>query len=168
VRPNKDTWFLRLATVASQQATCVRRAVGCVLVDESKKILGVGFNGVPAGLPHCSEGHPCPGADRPSGQGLDECFATHAEANALLQCRDVGKIHAVYSTTAPCIQCVKLLLNTSAQKIIFSEDYAHTAPKLLWESVGREWVHLKDGQRGNWQESASDRAGDKGPPLAAG
>jgi len=53
-------------------------------------------------------------------------------------------IHTAYVTTAPCMTCTKLLLNTGCQRIIFLESYPHSEAKALWESASREWVH--------WQE----------------
>lgn len=140
MRPDKDSYFLEHALVASRMSTCVRRSVGCVLVNARRQIMGVGFNGVPSSLPHCAEGHPCPGASSPSGTALDKCFATHAEANALLQCRDPYAIETVYTTTSPCTDCTKLLLNTSARRVVFLEEYPQDDPKRLWTSAGREWV----------------------------
>ena len=51
MRPDLDTWGLRLAHDVSSRATCIRRAVGCVLVDEHGEILATGYNGVASGVP---------------------------------------------------------------------------------------------------------------------
>lgn len=152
MRPNLDQWGLMLAQLTSQRATCLRRQVGCVLVNARGHVLATGYNGVPAGRPHCNEvtgrspnpayGHACQGANAPSGQALDTCQAIHAEQNALLQCRDVYAIHTAYVTTSPCITCTKLLLNTSCERIIFSDEYPHAEAKLLWELAGRLWLKL--------------------------
>ena len=141
-RPTKDRWGLNLADVVSTRATCLRRSVGCVLVDARGRVLATGFNGVAAGLPHCSEGHPCAGASCPSGTGLDLCEAIHAEANALLQCRDVDAITTAYVTVSPCVTCTKLLLSTGCQRIVASKPYAHDqAARQLWERAGRRWLN---------------------------
>jgi dCMP deaminase len=84
--------------------------------------------------------HACPGAESPSGTNLDGCHAIHAEQNALLQCRDVWEIETCYITTSPCVTCVKLLLNTSCQRIVFNEEYINLDAKGIWEGAGREWV----------------------------
>lgn len=142
MRPSKDEHFLRHAVVAAEMATCVRRSVGCVLVDALGHIIGIGYNGPPRGVPHCNEGHPCIGATAPSGTRLEDCFATHAEMNALLQCQDVEKIRTAYCTTAPCTLCLRQLMNTGATRIVFVQDYPNSGEcKKRWESVGREWVH---------------------------
>lgn len=136
-----DHYFLRLALLTSTRATCTRRRVGCILVDSSRRVLATGYNGSPRGFTHCAVGNECPGANCPSGTGLELCQAIHAEQNALLQCGDVDAIHSVYVTASPCVVCTKLLLNTAASRIIFLEEYPHPAARELWLSAPRklEW-----------------------------
>lgn len=151
MRPNRDQWAIGLASLTALRTTCLRRSVGCVLLNERGHVLSTGYNGIAAGLPHCNEHdpffetgfpHACSGAHSPSGTNLDSCQAIHAEQNALLQCRDVYSIHSCYVTTSPCITCAKLLLNTSCQRIIFVEEYPHLEVRLLWQSAGREWTQI--------------------------
>lgn len=121
-RPARHFSMMEIASVISRRSTCGRRQVGCVLVDAHGRVLSMGHNGAPRGEPHCVD-RPCPGRDAATGQGLELCEATHAEANALLFCPDVMKIHTCYATTAPCLHCVKLLMNTSCETIIYLDDY---------------------------------------------
>ena len=157
-RPTRDQWALQLAQVTAQRATCLRRQVGCVLLNARGHVLATGYNGVAAGQPHCNEQdpiaietfgiitpeelypHACTGATAPSGQRLDDCQAIHAEQNALLQCGDVHQLHTCYVTVAPCITCAKLLLNTSCQRIVFVEEYPHAEAERLWKRAGRAWL----------------------------
>jgi len=143
MRPDRDAWAMGMAIITAQRRTCVRRAVGCVLLNFRGHVLATGYNGVASGQPHCSEGCPCSGAFSPSGTNLDGCNAIHAEQNALLQCTNVWEIHTAYTTTAPCITCCKLLLNTSCQRIVYLEDYVQPESKTLWLSAGREWSKLE-------------------------
>lgn len=142
-RISSNEYFMKMAWVASERATCSRRRVGCVLTNSRKHIIATGYNGVAAGLPHCLD-HPCAGAACASGTGLDLCEAIHAEANALLQCKDVYDIHVAYVTTSPCTHCVKLLLNTSCLHIVFDQIYPHSTAEALWKSAGRSWLSIKD------------------------
>jgi len=149
-RPNVDTYFMRIASVVATRATCLRRAVGCVLVDTRRHILATGYNGVAAGQPHCNELAPyhdetfggkiypyaCEGSVAASGTAIDACGAIHAEQNALLQCRDVYAIDTCYVTTQPCVSCLKLLLATSCRRIVYVEPYT-TASLELWTGAGR-------------------------------
>lgn len=54
MRPNKDEYFLKLAWDVSERSTCVRRAVGCVLVNGLGHNVGSGYNGRPTGFDHCN------------------------------------------------------------------------------------------------------------------
>ncbi len=103
-RESADTYFARLALLTSSRGTCGRRKVGCVLVSKRKHVLATGYNGVPRGFQHCTE-RPCLGRLSGPGADLDKCLATHAEQNALLQCRDVEEIDTCYTTASPCILC---------------------------------------------------------------
>lgn len=168
-RPSHDETGLQYAEVAQRRATCLRRAVGCCIVNVRNQVLATGYNGRAAGLAHCNEQVPvknqefrhlashfgfdypnaCAGARAASGTQLDACEAIHAEQNALLQCGDVYSIWTCYVTHSPCITCVKLLMNTSCRRIVFRERYAHDEPAMrLWlgskagQSGRREWIHL--------------------------
>ena len=132
-RITRDELGIEMAQLVARRATCLRRSVGCVLTDVDGVILATGYNGVPRGLPHCNEGHPCPAAGAPSGTALDGCRAIHAEQNALIFLTDPNRVHTVYTTTLPCDHCVKMIMNTSAKRIVFAEDYPHGHVRDLWQ-----------------------------------
>jgi dCMP deaminase len=159
-RLTRDAWAMQMAQLTAQRGTCLRRQVGCVLLNGRGHVLSTGYNGVASGMSHCNEvgrvsqagpdhvpftddpfGHPhaCPGAHAASGTNLDGCHALHAEQNALLQCRDPWSIDVAYITASPCMTCTKLLLNTSCYKIVFLEQYPHPEAQELWESARRTW-----------------------------
>ena len=138
-RPTFNEWAMSIAILTATRSTCLRRRVGCILTNQYNHIIATGYNGVAAGMPHCNETRPCPGALAPSGTQLDLCEAIHAEQNALLQCHDVHTIRRCYTTTAPCITCTKLLLNTTCEEIIYLDAYPHNASQDLWIRAGRVW-----------------------------
>lgn len=142
IRPSKDYTFTRMAEVLAKQSTCARRHVGCILVDSNHHVLSVGYNGVAKGMSHCIDA-PCAGSTCKSGEGLDLCLAIHAEQNALIRCKEPNMIHTCYTNVEPCMHCLKMLLNTSCQRVVFLQPYAHSdVCKMHWENAGREWVHL--------------------------
>lgn len=55
MRPSRDQWAMGLAQLTAMRATCLRRKVGAVLLNERGHVLATGYNGVAAGLPHCNE-----------------------------------------------------------------------------------------------------------------
>ena len=145
MRPNKDTYFMNIASIVATRATCVRRQVGCVLVNSMGHIVATGYNGVAKGLPHCNHtdtfsdvGFPyaCDGAFSKSGTNLDACEAIHGEQNALLQCNNVYDIDTVYVTAKPCVSCMKLFMNTSCKRIVYLNDYPHKETDTLAQKAG--------------------------------
>lgn len=118
MRPDWDSYFLKIAHAVSERSTCDRAFVGCVLVFE-KRILTTGFNGSPAGLPHCDE----------AGHLLVEghCVRTiHAETNAIIQAALHGvstKGATCYVTHLPCINCTKALINAGITRIVYDVAY---------------------------------------------
>lgn len=138
----KDKLFMEMAELVSKRGTCSRLQVGCVLTNGLGHVLATGYNGVGRGLPHCTQ-QPCRGANIPIGQGTGTCEAIHAEQNALLQCRDVEDIHTCYVTTAPCLDCTKLFLNTGCKWIIYINQH----PKMelaeeLWKKAKRSMLQF--------------------------
>jgi len=138
-RPSIDKVMLGVALCLAHRGTCSKLQVGCVLTDKYGRIVGSGYNGVPRGMPHCTS-DPCLGASQP--KGSDTCEAVHAEANALLVCRDPEAVDTCYTTHAPCLRCVKTLLNTSCTRIVFHEQAFEYNAKDLWVRSGRIWERL--------------------------
>lgn len=139
MRISKEEYFLGIAELVALRSTCARRQVGCVLTNYYDHIVATGYNGVPKDFKHCSEdpAYRCAGADSPSGTNLNQCLAIHAEANALLQCKDHMAINTAWVTVTPCIECTKLLLNTSCRTIISRAAYPHSDAMSLWTASGR-------------------------------
>ena len=126
-RPPLDEVMLSIACLLSTRATCIKRQVGCVLTDARGRVLSTGYNGVPAGFPHCTE-HPCGGAHQPAGS--DTCEGVHAEINAVADCHDITKVHTCYTNVLPCNNCAKTLLNTSMQELVYLNSHAQEAQVL--------------------------------------
>lgn len=157
MRTTRDQWAMEMVAATAKRSTCLRRNVGCVLLDVRGYILATGFNGVAAGQPHCNEWaedvacnamgflNACPGANSPSGTNLDGCEAIHAEQNAVSMCRDIWLIDTCYVSCSPCMSCVKMLLNTGCRRIVFAEPYAHSGAGELWTRAGRSWEWFNAG-----------------------
>lgn len=146
-RIDTDEYFVKMARLVSLRGACVRRQVGCVLTNHLNHVLATGYNGRARGVDNCLES-PCSGAQLDSGLGLEKCEAIHAEANALLQCKDVEQVHTAYCTTAPCIHCIKLLSNTGCNRIVFQDSYPHMekSEKLWLDSRyhSSSWEHFSE------------------------
>ena len=119
-------YFMDITCLVAQRSTCLRRKVGAIAVKD-KRILATGYNGAPAGVPHCLEA----GCLRdqlgiPSGQRHEICRGLHAEQNVIVQAAVHGislKGAEIYCTHQPCLICTKMLINCGITKVYFLEAY---------------------------------------------
>lgn len=116
------------------RATCSRAHVGTVLSREGR-ILSTGYNGAPAGMPHCD--HSCDCADFLTGDRIhahaNECrvlqpcdITVHAEANAVAWAARTGVMtndSELHTTVSPCLSCAKLLINAGVVRVVYQEQY---------------------------------------------
>lgn len=78
-RPDRDTFWFRIAADYATRATCPRASIGAVLV-KFDRIISAGFNGAASGEPHCLERE----QTLEQHLALRHCeWALHAERNAL-------------------------------------------------------------------------------------
>ncbi len=121
-RLTHDQYFLEMAELVARRSTCIRRAVGAIIVDREHRVLSTGYNGVPRNLDHCTE-RACPGAGDPKGD-TSRCEAVHAEVNAVLQCNAIRYAHTIYVSCTPCFVCAKMIANTEIKRVVVMEPYA--------------------------------------------
>jgi len=140
-RPGWDEYFMSIAELVSTRSTCLRRAVGAVLVKD-KRILATGYNGAPSGLRHCLE-LGCLRQEKkvPSGERHELCRGLHAEQNAIIQ----AALHGVstrgatlYCTNHPCVICAKMLINAGITQVIVREQYSDKLAQDLFREAGIE------------------------------
>lgn len=118
---------MQVCRVAAGRSTCTRAAVGAVIVRD-RTVLATGYNGAPAGLPHCSEdGCLVYTSTDPDGTTESNCFRTiHAEINAIAQAAKNGvsiQNSSIYITHSPCIHCLKVIINTGIVRVCYEHPY---------------------------------------------
>ncbi len=138
-RPGWDEYFMKLANEVATRTTCLRRAVGAVIVKDNR-ILATGYNGVPSGLAHCAEvGCLRQELGIPSGQRNEICRGLHAEQNAIIQAARFGPIvegAKIYVNTQPCVVCAKMLINAGIEEIIYQNPYPDELSMSMLEEAG--------------------------------
>ena len=110
-------------------------------MNEEKKIVAVGYNGMPTG---------CNDDDMPwertGSTSLDTKypFVCHAELNAILNRNTASLKNAtLYVTLFPCNECAKAIIQSGIKRVVYAENkYADTegvkASKLMFEKCGVE------------------------------
>lgn len=142
-RPSWDDYFLRVADVVADRATCDRGQSGCVIA-RNKRILTTGYVGAPMGLPHCSEvGHQIREITHEDGSVSKHCVRTsHAEENAIVQAAKLGVSidgATLYCKMTPCYTCAKMIINAGIKRVVVRKDYhASEDTKEIFEEAGVE------------------------------
>lgn len=136
-RPSWDEYFTDLAFGIAQRGTCDRAQVGAVIVRD-RRVLTTGYNGSPAGLPHCDDvGHLM----------IDNhCVRTlHAEQNAIIQ----AALHGIsvqgatcYVTHQPCLTCAKMIINAGIVRVIYAGNYPDENSRQFLAEAGVDLIHM--------------------------
>lgn len=121
MRINRHQMFMEIAQVVAKRSTCFRESVGAVIVKD-KKVISIGYNGAPAGEPHCKF----------HDQG--KCtISVHAETNAIrfaYDAFDVGDQKGdLYVTHLPCLQCAERIIGCQfIKRVFFQVIYGDATP----------------------------------------
>lgn len=116
--------MMSVAHVIAEQGTCDRLQVGAI-IHRHARIISTGYNGVPAGLPHCNHA-----AEQPVvGEERGCQIAVHAEANAIAWAAKHGlRVEGADLTVThmPCVDCAKLIINAGVVSVTFEHPYRKT------------------------------------------
>ncbi len=139
-RPDWEYYFMDITCRVAMRSTCPRRSVGAVIVKQ-KRILATGYNGAPSGMDHCTDVG-CLMVD-------DHCVRTlHAEQNAILQAAQFGvsTLEAeIYTTSSPCLNCAKMIINAGITKVWFQDGYPDEMALSFLQEAGVDVEQLKPG-----------------------
>ena len=141
IRPDLDTYFMRMTTLVSSRSTCLRHKFGAVIVRD-KQVLSTGYNGAPRGLQHCLDvGCLRDQLEIKSGTRHEVCRAVHAEQNAVIQCARHGissKGATLYINGRPCKICSKMIINAGITRVVYTADYPDEEGIELLKEAGVE------------------------------
>ncbi len=130
-RPSWDYYFMSITRQVATRSTCDRAQVGAVIVKD-RRILTTGYNGAPAGLPHCDDiGHLMVDG---------HCVRTlHAEQNAILQAALHGvsvQGGTIYVTHQPCLTCAKMIINAGLLRVVYAGAYPDEHARTFLSQAG--------------------------------
>ena len=137
--------YMQVAYQFAKLSYAERRKVGCVIVKD-KQVISFGYNGTPHGFENECEDIETMHYDNPAGAEMLEdmgwtmphdnsctCYRSitkrevlHAESNAIMKvakstmsCEGAD----LYTTTCPCFDCAKLIIQAGIKKVYYTEDY---------------------------------------------
>lgn len=115
---NWDEYFMGIAILSGKRSKDPNTPVGACIVNEEKKIVGVGYNGFPIG---------CSDDEFPwerEGEFLETkyAFVCHAELNAILNSIKSTKSCSIYVGLFPCNECAKAIIQSGIKEIVYLSD----------------------------------------------
>tara|TARA_B110000977_G_scaffold35122_1_gene47026 strand:+ start:1450 stop:1962 length:513 start_codon:yes stop_codon:yes gene_type:complete len=156
-RISVDKIYMQIAYQVSKLSYAERRKVGCVIVKDNQ-IISVGYNGTPHGFNNtCEEddnrfyenpdvaldlieqGFTCDNGCCHKPKSITKREVLHAESNALMKIAKstlTSKESVLYTTTSPCFECAKLIIQSGVSKVYYCEDYRDMSGIELLEKAG--------------------------------
>lgn len=133
-----DEYFMGIAVLSAMRSKDPSTQVGACIVNSDKRILSMGYNGMPR---DCSDDvFPWDKCD--SALNSKYLYVCHAELNAILNCA-VGAVRgcSCYTTLFPCNECAKAIIQSGIKEVIYMSDkYADTestkASKKMFDAAG--------------------------------
>lgn len=135
-----DEYFMGIAMLSAERSKDNSTQVGACIVNENKKIVSVGYNGMPTGC--CDDEMPW---EREGETSLDTKypFVCHAELNAILNSTKRMTGCTLYVTLFPCNECAKAIIQSGIKRVVYYHNkYADTegvkASEILFRKCGVE------------------------------
>lgn len=124
-----DDYFMSVAFLTALRSKDPSTQVGACIVNEQKRIVGVGYNGFPTGI--ADEVLPWAKSSPHGELETKYPYVCHAELNAVLNknaescqgCR-------LYATLHPCNECAKVLIQSGIREVVFASDKYHDRPSM--------------------------------------
>ena len=122
-----DDYFMGVAMLSAKRSKDPSTQVGCCIVSEDKKIIGIGYNGFPKNISD---------DDLPWGREGEYtetkyAYVVHAEANAILNSTKNLKGATAYVTLFPCNECAKLIVQSGIKEVLYLDDIHHDSKETV-------------------------------------
>ncbi len=130
-----DRRYLEMARTWAKNSYCKRRQVGALIVRD-RMIISDGFNGTPEGFENICEDE----------NNKTKPYVLHAEANAITKVAKSNNSSlgaTLYATTAPCIECSKLIIQSGIRRVVFCDNYHTDEGIKLLKRAGIEVVYME-------------------------
>jgi dCMP deaminase len=139
-----DEYFMSVAVLSSLRSKDPNTQVGACIVNDGNRIVGIGYNGFPAG---------CSDEELPWGRGGEFLntkypYVCHAEMNAVLN-SDFGRMTncRMYVNLFPCNECAKMIIQAGIRQIIYlndkyPDDEKFIAARRMFRLAGVEMIQM--------------------------
>lgn len=113
-----DHYFMKIAETVALKSKDPSSKMGCVIVDENKRVVSLGYNGMLQGADESKMTL----SERP----MKYYFAIHSEMNALIFARRDLTGCTIYNKVATCENCLKYCLQAGIKRFVYEELRVHS------------------------------------------
>lgn len=113
-----DNYFLSVAKLSGMRSKDPSTQVGACIINEKKKIVGVGYNGMPYG---CDDSE-FPWEREGDFEETKYPYVVHAELNAILNSTTNLENCKIYVSLFPCNECAKAIIQSGIKEVIYDND----------------------------------------------
>lgn len=114
-----DEYFMGVAKLSAKRSKDPNTQVGCCIVNQDKRIVAVGYNGMPMG---CNDDDFPWNVREGALNDTKYAYVVHAELNAILNATTPLKGCTLYVTLYPCNECTKAILQSGIKEIVFEDN----------------------------------------------
>lgn len=141
-----DEYFMGVALLSAKRSKDPSTQVGACVVNEDKRIIGIGYNGLPTG---CDDSVFPWGKEDEDPLNTKYPYVVHAEPNAILNCTSSLKGATLYVTLFPCNECAKLIIQSGIKKIVYMSDKYRTqksdiASRKMLDAAQVQYIKMKE------------------------
>lgn len=116
-------YFMSIALVAGLRSKDPDTQVGACIVNEDKKIVGIGYNGFPWGIDDDSFSWLKP---------YKHLYVLHAEENAIInRSSNDLKNSTIYVSLFPCNRCAQAIIQSRIKSIVYMSDEKSDKPEYM-------------------------------------
>jgi len=142
---NWDQYFMGVASLSRLRSKDPNTQVGACIVNDRKRIIGIGYNGFPFGVDDAR----FPWQQEGSFLESKYAYVVHAEANAILNATTSLMNATLYVNLFPCNECAKLIIQSGITEVVYSSDkYADKdftiASKRMFEAAHVTLRHMPE------------------------
>jgi dCMP deaminase len=119
-----DQYFMGVAMLSEKRSKDPSTQVGACIVNQDKRIVGIGYNGFPQKL----NDDDFPWEKDGEFEDTKYPYVVHAEANAILNATQNLKGATIYVTLFPCHECVKLIIQSGITELVYASSKYNGTP----------------------------------------
>lgn len=139
-----DQYFMGVALLSAKRSKDPRTQVGACIVNNKKRIVGIGYNGFPIGV----DDDTFPWDKKGDWIDTKYPYVVHAEPNAILNATVPLDDSTLYVTLFPCNECAKLIIQSGVKEVVYMEDKYHDqisfeASRRMFDAAGVTYKQIK-------------------------